>query len=1338
MNNNSEHQSANQSCREDHLTNNDRDQLKNSFSRQESRETASYSDWSRDSSFIKALEQPEASIPDKDVEISAGEEEKIIKERLANWSYEEYLTIYTPEGQAFLQPYLKVFYKVITEYNFVNECILYNKYKDPQPPTKYGEEEDTIIICDRDELAKLFFRGLTIVWYNPDADSKETKDRIERLSEIGDVKVFSTWNKATEYILGSNTACQVISSGKDGEILFKTISKKKNVLSIYLYSKEDNMLTEWAKSNLQVTSIEEKFGNLLSKLHKDSLRSDFPAFAPVFDDADTTKMNKLHFFLKHYVDFRNRQQAKDDFLALARSVYRDTKNMNEFAAHYNEYDLTSIFTWYTRESFLYKVVNNCLRIASSDSILYVRLIIRDLELAIKELFQLKSRNYDGLLYRGAFLSNDEWSSLERNIGKEIEMFGFLSSSKDKEVALRFIKRETAKKVFITIIVPASPSKDEQGFAEVDEFSEYAENEVLFNVRSKFTVLETTQVPITGSNEVCRHVILLYGAGSMRNYISKSSPKIDILCKREIDKTVCDQCHCEMTDSTGSQLLFIELGAKNEQVCSSCMNKSENKRLSSYLCLSSKTYSNKLQIPEAIKVQGFSMQYRENLDIPFFGYKCIGKNHKKDVSVSRYFTCVECSQTKKTWCGHCFDTQNGCLRQSHKIIMENSPYTFWCEAMSINEKTNLEYQEEVTRFHKGFEQGEILWITENFEKARLYCEKKLTKIASVEALAYKIKLSYRHYVHHCFAISFSYDHFARVCLDSEDYETAISLCNKASRIAGVLQGPGCLVMAPIYNNMGKAYAHLKDYSKAKEFFWKAIKIKESFFGKNHLEVLKLRGNFGFILCQLGEYQHSVEIQRECVDALEKEQGKQRRHIASTYSNLAKAYSGLKEHQKAVELALKGLEINKAVFGEEHTFTANAYSDVGSAYHNMQNYAKCNTFFLRALEICQKISGERNQLTGTLYNNIGNAYMQTGDKENATKYLTLAIKIIKEDTKNTSPIALCGIYNNLGHLLRDKGDYENAIGYHHKTLEIALSLYGEHHPKIADIYNQLVADYASAQDYDRAIASSLKCIKLKTKLLGEHTREIAILYNKHAGYCTKHQKYQEAIRFYSKSLQLAETLYGEYHEDVAKSYHLLAKAYLNNKTDLQRAVDLYSKAIKMRKSLSGEENSVLRVIEFEMRQASSALSKCRNAIEECERTLEFMKEAFGDQASETAEAYSNLADAYLELGDDEKAVELYSWSLELIKLIHGEKDPKTINLYEKLSYVYFNLEDHDEAFELYSKGLTVARETLGDDNPELLQLYERFADECYFYGEYQRSKEILAQIGWMKEKQLKKKK
>lgn len=81
------------------------------------------------------------------------------------------------------------------------------------------------------------------------------------------------------------------------------------------------------------------------------------------------------------------------------------------------------------------------------------------------------------------------------------MYGFFSTSKVRDTSISFAQEDRDKKMLITIIVPALPDYIEvMGFAEMREFSSYQDkDEVLFNIESKFTILETLNDEIDGKS-----------------------------------------------------------------------------------------------------------------------------------------------------------------------------------------------------------------------------------------------------------------------------------------------------------------------------------------------------------------------------------------------------------------------------------------------------------------------------------------------------------------------------------------------------------------------------------------------------------------------------------------------------------------------------------------------------------------------------------------------------------------------------------------------------------------------------------------------------------------------
>jgi len=201
------------------------------------------------------------------------------------------------------------------------------------------------------------------------------------------------------------------------------------------------------------------------------------------------------------------------------------------------------------------VINNCLRIATPDSIQYGRFPLKDMQKAIKDQYQGKSKYFNGLLYRGAYLSQDEWTSLKENVGREIEMHGFLSVSKNKNSVSQFMEIDPSQKVFTTILIPKGPNEEEQGFAEIEEFSQFSgEREVLFNVRSRFTILETEEK--YAEDFPLRHLVLFYGAQGFRKFLAEQNPIQEV----SIPKVENISCHSCKTPSyeMAEKIVFISI------------------------------------------------------------------------------------------------------------------------------------------------------------------------------------------------------------------------------------------------------------------------------------------------------------------------------------------------------------------------------------------------------------------------------------------------------------------------------------------------------------------------------------------------------------------------------------------------------------------------------------------------------------------------------------------------------------------------------------------------------------------------------------------------------------
>jgi tetratricopeptide (TPR) repeat protein len=186
------------------------------------------------------------------------------------------------------------------------------------------------------------------------------------------------------------------------------------------------------------------------------------------------------------------EESKNDMLEKCADYYRgnrrELKKIEQFRATYTHEEAIK---WYTRDCFLYRLLNKALRTQNIQLLYSFRFFIIDLcnQLEIQRCKWKKKTMTK--LYRGQRMSKEEFIRLQRSIGTVISINGFLSTSYDLNVSLAFAGQDLADtndrySVLFTIDVDSSLKSFD--FADVYEKSEIpSEKEVLFSHDASFKI-----------------------------------------------------------------------------------------------------------------------------------------------------------------------------------------------------------------------------------------------------------------------------------------------------------------------------------------------------------------------------------------------------------------------------------------------------------------------------------------------------------------------------------------------------------------------------------------------------------------------------------------------------------------------------------------------------------------------------------------------------------------------------------------------------------------------------------------------------------------------------------
>ena len=657
-------------------------------------------------------------------------------------------------------------------------------------------------------------------------------------------------------------------------------------------------------------------------------------------------MNHLHLFLKIILRFQNRPQAKTDFVALARATYLEknqTRLIDKFKKNYSQYNKKDVLNWYTKDCFLFKLINNCLRVATSDSILYCRLLLKDLEQAIKEQYQAKSKNFSRLLYRGAYLSDQEWSNLKQNLGREIEMHGFLSTSKSQNTALNFMHDDPDQKVFITIIVPKGPNDEEQGFAEIAEFSEFPEEEILFNVRSRFTVLETENKHSPG--RAYRHLVLLYGAQGFRKFLAEQDATHHISIPR-LEKSLCTLCKGQPYQKD-AEIFFLSLQdlKKHSYFCQRCFVNLPFETYAPLLCVPVKGHSHQEAGIYRRKIEGFLLKGPKK--IPFYGYTCDKCQAKKQ---KLYFKCMGCNQRK--WCTDCIESISDCIKAGHAVILENGPFSFWCEKMNESEKRHLKFHEKMANSFI-FQQAQMYLESHQYQRVIDYFLKYIEKNKNT-------KKDDR--------LAIAYHQIANVYDRQGEEKKALEYYSKSLEIRKSLHGKNDDDVVHSFNNMGNVYFRQGEYAKALKYYSKSLKIRKSIYKDNHSDIASSYNNIGSVYSSQGDYMKALKYHSKSLEIRKSIHGENDPGVACSYCNLATAYCIQGEYEKTFECYSKSLEILKSIYGNNHPHVASSYYNLALVYESQGEDNKALGYYSESLEIRTSIFGKDHPQTKRISDKI----------------------------------------------------------------------------------------------------------------------------------------------------------------------------------------------------------------------------------------------------------------------------------------------------------------------------------------------------------------------------------
>mgnify|MGYP001068459397 CR=1 FL=1 len=369
--------------------------------------------------------------------------------------------------------------------------------------------------------------NITLIWFEPKigkyADTKRTQDKLRQINDY--IIFYEDLQLCITYIQSAkDEKIFLITSGKQASEILPKVSHLQQVDSIFIFCMKIKRYEQLTNKYTKIIGIFNDLDQLCESIREQIHLVDQQIQTLNFfnqHEHSTKDLSKqsgqfIWFQLFKYVILRlpRDEKAKQEMIVTCRNYYRGNNNELKLIDHFEQqYRSQDAIRWYSEQSFVYKLVNKALRIGDYDQLHRFRYFIGDLSDGLMRQHEsmLSSDEQILIVYRGAKLNREEFEQLKQNEKKLISTNGYLSTSRDRSLALAFTEKSSKRSDVVPVLFQIQCHVKQIGqtviFADIEQLSAFPhEHEVLFDVDTAFRIdsIETDEhrqiINMTATNE----------------------------------------------------------------------------------------------------------------------------------------------------------------------------------------------------------------------------------------------------------------------------------------------------------------------------------------------------------------------------------------------------------------------------------------------------------------------------------------------------------------------------------------------------------------------------------------------------------------------------------------------------------------------------------------------------------------------------------------------------------------------------------------------------------------------------------------------------------------------
>jgi tetratricopeptide (TPR) repeat protein len=821
-----------------------------------------------------------------------------------------------------------------------------DKNKESTTSVSSDENKESTTSVSSDENKE----SITLLWFDPNIGSREDTEKTkQKLREINDyVRFYTDLELCVTYIQSIiSEKILLITSGSRASQILPRISNLRQIDSIFIFCMKIDRYQHLTNEYPKIISIYNNLDALCLSIREqiDLVDKQIQAFSFLDQHQQSTKdLSKqsaefLWFQLFNHVILRlpRNQQAKQQMIDMCRQYYHGhTKQLGLIDQFEREYRPEDAIRWYSKQSFVYKLVNKALRSEDIDQLHTFRFFISDLSenLAREHEKILLSEEEILTVYRGVKLDKAEFDKLKQNQGKLISTNGYLSTSRLRSKALLFAVKPTKRTDVVPVLFEIKCNIKELGknviFADISKISIYPkEQEVLFDLSAAF---QLECIEKDGEVQLIR-MTTTKDAGTITKYYLEETHRET---EEKSVSIVFGRLMCNLGQYDKSQKYFEQL------------LKDPNGEDLAWI---------EHNIGRALHFKGEWTQSREYYDRAYHRMMNAKPARVKDSAyVLSNIGVILCRQGKY-----------------------NEALEYYQRALKIREKYYPSDHVDIATSLNNI--GIILQIQAKYDEALDYYQRAL-------------QMREKYYPSGHVDIAASFISIGNILHSQAKYDEALDYYQRALKMQEKYYPSGHVDIATSLNNIGIILRNQVKYDEALDYYQRALQMQEKYYPSGHVDIASSLSRIGVILYRQGKYNEALEYYQRALKMREKYYPSGHVDIATSFISIDNILHSQAKYDEALDYYQRALKMQEKYYPSGHVDIATSLNNIGNILGIQAKYDEALDYYQRALQIEEKYYPSGHVGIGFSLRNIGLCYEKQNKSKAALDYFQQALTICEK--------------------------------------------------------------------------------------------------------------------------------------------------------------------------------------------------------------------------------------------------------------------------------------------------------------------------------------------------------